>query len=71
MHGLVAAKPFTFTALANYFTTKTKVDTSVNIPFQIRYLSLSFKRKSEVILKSFTFNIPSNIFSMALNYSVQ
>ena len=51
MHGLVAAKPVTFTALANYFTTKTKVDTSVNIPFQIRYLSLSFKRKSEVILK--------------------
>ena len=47
MHGLVAAKQVTFTALANYFNAKTKLDTSENIC----YLSLAFKRKSEVILK--------------------
>ena len=51
MHGLVAAKQITFSALANHFTAKTKVDTSENIHFQIRYLSLSFKHQSEVILK--------------------
>ena len=39
VHGLVAAKQAIFSALANYLTTNTKVDTSVNIHFQICYLS--------------------------------
>ena len=54
---LLAGKQATFSALANHFTANTKVDTLENIYFQIRYLSLSFKRKREVMLKSFIFNI--------------
>ena len=33
MHGLVAAKQATFSALANHFTAKAKVDTTENIQF--------------------------------------